>query len=183
MKYKMQGRGYACYNYRYMPSSPVLLHGCLLVHTFSTTMPTSLLTFYFTCFTGFYCVHVDSKMSISIKNVLYLLTYIPKTPRQQLSVSLCDSVYGPFSCHDHVRVQGNGVLLYECIYSQFGRFRKALRRIRWSKIIHGPEIIRFCSKKPILWQVRTKQFAIFANFCMSLQQCILRTLRVLLGIL
>ena len=72
---------------------------------------------------------------------------IRQCSRMQFTIaSMCHIA---FNCHGQVRVQGNAIQLYRSanIHGQFGRFRKALRRIHWSKIIRRPEISRFVQKR------------------------------------
>ena len=53
--------------------------------------------------------------------------------------------------HDDVRGQGSDVQLYgrDSIHSHFCRLRKALERICWSRIMHGPESIWFVQKMKV----------------------------------
>ena len=52
--------------------------------------------------------------------------------RRQCSHAIVSVGHTPFNCHDHVKVQGNGVQLYgsaciliDCIHSQFGSLERS----------------------------------------------------------
>ena len=102
---------------------------------------------------AYYCCRPSSPVLLHVCFYILSTTSLPRADaiRQcsRMQFTIASMCHIAFNCHGQVRVQGNAIQLYGSanIHGQFGRFRKALRRIHWSKILHRPEISRFVQKR------------------------------------